>query len=86
MDFEKFKPMIIELIQYYYINNPTGGCCHIILDEGNLSIEDLLFCQGECEKYGDNLGYLILEILSCFTENEREKMYKIDWWGMNPVE
>jgi len=31
-----FKPLIKELIQYYYTWNGTGGYCHIALDDGNL--------------------------------------------------
>jgi hypothetical protein len=80
--FEKFKPLIKDLIQYYYLFNGAGGYCHIALDEGNLEDGSLFFCQGECEKHEDFLGYLIAETLREFTIEEREKMYEDNWWGM----
>lgn len=82
MDYGIFKPVIIALIQYYYINNPAGGYCHIALDDGNLCDENLFFCQEQCQKNGDELGYLVAIVLRYFTEDEREKMYETDHWGM----
>lgn len=82
IDFEKLKPIIIDLIQYYYEDNPTGGYCHIALDDGNLMQIDLLSCKKESEKDNDYLGKLICEILIYFTEEERENMYE-SFWGMD---
>ena len=79
---EIFKPLIKELIQFYYSFNGAGGYCHIALDDGNLEDEFLLFCQDECEKHEDYLGYLIAETLREFTIAEREEMYENGWWGM----
>ena len=80
--FSKFKPLIKELIRFYYQTNPTGGCCHIALDDGNLDDESLFFCQKQCKKAEDLLGYLIAMTLCNFTESERAEIYKTDWWGM----
>lgn len=76
-----FKPVIKELIQYYYQNlgNGTGKFLHIATDDGNLEDSHLWFCQQECEKNGDELGYLIATILRNFTVEEREKMYDNNW-------
>ena len=79
---EKFKPIIEELIQYYYETYPSGGYCHIALDDGNLSDENLFFCQEKCENNEDLLGYLIATVLRHFSEKEREDLYDSDWWGM----
>lgn len=81
-DFEKFKPVIKELIQLYYTFNGAGGWCHIALDDGNLEDESLYFCQEECEKHEDYLGYLIATTLRYFPGDVRELMYELDWWGM----
>lgn len=83
VEHDVFKPVIKELIQYYYWNleNGTGGYCHIALDDGNLTDQDLWFCQKECEKHNDQIGYLIATILRNFTEDERDEMYE-EYWGM----
>lgn len=79
-----FKPVIKELIQYYYQlpNNAAGRFCHIVLDDGNLEDNNIWFCQEECEKHEDHFGYLIMTILRLFTEKEREKMYNNKHWGL----
>ena len=41
------------------------------------------FCQQEAEKYNDTFGIFLGIILRMFTEEEREKMYTEDWWGMD---
>ena len=79
---EQFKPLIKQLIQYYYQWHSAGGHCHIALDDGNLEDGALFFCQNECEKYEDYLGFLIASTLRYFTVEEREEMYESDWWGM----
>ena len=78
---EKLRPSIIPLITYYRedLNNPTGGGCHIVLADGNLSDKNLSYCQQFCERYCDDVGYLIATILRTFTFSEREYMYDRDW-------
>lgn len=82
--FDKFKPIINELVQYYYeyLNNSSGGNLHIALDDGNLSDEHIWSCQRMCLDSGDQIGFLIGAILRCFPEEEREQMYK-NYWGIN---
>ena len=84
-DIRPFIPMIKELIQYYYedLENFTGGYCHIALDDGNLTDENLHYCQELCKKHNDEFGYLIATILRNIDEKQREKMYNEDWWGMS---
>lgn len=81
---EQFKPVITGLIQYYYgeLDNIAGGHCHIVLDDGNLSDENLSFCQASCLKNDDKFGYFIMAILHLFPEEKREKMYLKNHWGM----
>lgn len=80
---EKFKPVINELIQYYYCigGNSAGGNLHISLDDGNLSENHIWSCQRLCLDSGDNIGFLIGSVLRCFTQEEREQMYT-NYWGM----
>ncbi|HEA68400.1 MAG TPA: hypothetical protein ENI07_16500 [Desulfobacterales bacterium] len=84
LSFEQFKPVIFGLIQYYYdeLENGAGGCCHIALDDGNLSEKNFAFCQDYCQKHNDQFGYFIATILRHFTEEERDEMYENHWWGV----
>lgn len=81
---ENFKPLIKQLIKFYYevLGNSTGGYYHIVLDDGNITDGNLSFCQQEAEKNNDTFGIFLGRILRMFTEQERKKMYEEDWWGM----
>jgi len=81
---EKFKPFLKELVDFYYneLGNVAGGSFHISLDDGNLSDDDIWLCQQEAKKNNDSFGVFLGLILREFTEEEREKMYEEDWWGM----
>ena len=84
MKFEKFKPFLNDFIQYYYkdLGNGSGGYLHIATDDGNLSENNIWFCQELCEKEGDTFGHFIATLMRHFTESELEEMYEKDWWGM----
>ena len=77
-----FKPIINELIRYYYGFHSAGGHLHIATDDGNLDDSDVFFCQEKCEENNDELGYLIATTLRLFSEKERYAMYSKDRWGM----
>lgn len=81
---EQFKPFIKDLIKFYYedLGNSSGGYYHIVLDDGNNQDGDVWFCQEESEKHNDTFGIFLGRVLRMFTEEEREKMYEEDWWGM----
>lgn len=70
------------LIRIYYEFNPTGRCCHIALDDGNLDDDSLFSCQEYSNENNDLMGFTIATTLRYFTEEEREEMYDLDWWGM----
>jgi hypothetical protein len=76
-----FRPMIRELIKYYYQNlgNASGGYLHIVLDDGNLEDDSIWYRQELCRENNDDFGYLIGTILRSFTFEEREKMYNDRW-------
>jgi hypothetical protein len=75
-----FKPVLCDLIQYYYENvNSAGGYLHIVLDDGNTDIDSIWFCIDACEKHNDVLGLLIARTLCDFSDEERQQMYKTKW-------
>jgi hypothetical protein len=48
------------LIKEYYKDNPSGGNCHIVLDDRNVSNNDINFCIEECSKNNDHDGLIIM--------------------------
>lgn len=78
------KHLVKEFIAYYYQlpEKGAGGYLHIVLDDGNVDWSSISFCQAECEKHKDTFGYFLCDILLEYTENELEKMYEDNWWGM----
>ena len=74
---------IRQIIQAYYEEpgNGAGGCCHVVLDDGNLEDSSVHFCQEECKNHDDKLGLIIMDILMKFTVKGREKINE-NWWGM----
>lgn len=64
--------MLMALIEKYYEFEPSGGSCHIALDDGNLDDDDIEFCAKESHKNGDYFGVEICKHLTSFTVEERE--------------
>lgn len=83
VDLNKFKPLLKDLIQYYYENvGGTGGTMHIATDDGNLDRGSIWSCQEYAEKEKDHLAYFILTIMRHFKTEELEEMYEDNFWGM----
>jgi hypothetical protein len=60
---------------------PSGGCCHIVVDDGNLKDSDINFCLKlldetvEAPEWSIHLQRSILHILLSFEENSAERLY-----------
>jgi hypothetical protein len=82
---EKFKPLLRDFIRFYYkeLGCCTGGNLHIVLDDGNLSEQDIWYCQEEAQKAGDTFGYFLATLMRYFTEEELTEMYGADWLEYN---
>jgi hypothetical protein len=84
-DFEKFKPIIKELIKFYYDqpgNGAGGGILHIILDDGNTDHAFIDAAKWEAYDAKDYTAALICEVLMCFSEEEIDAMFEDGHWGM----
>lgn len=81
---ENLKPFLNQFIQFYYfdLDNMSGGNLHIALDDGNLSEGNIHFCQEEAEQNNDSFGIFLCRLMREFTEEELEKLYEKDWFGM----
>lgn len=71
------------LVRYWYEhpNHSTGGILHLVLDDGNFDDESLEFCRDLAKKdtsLSAPLARLILDILTLFPPEERDKRTTID--------
>ena len=69
------KACVVE----YYLDHPSGGNLHILLDDGNCRPSDLQFCLGEAVRHRDVEGQYLCEMLLPFSESELETMLATDF-------
>lgn len=73
---EEIIETAIKLIKPYYVNNPSGGSLHIVLDDGNTEDSNLDFCILYALEEGDYSAVVIGGFLLAMTEDEREELYE----------
>lgn len=63
------------LIRTYYEKdgNGAGGSLHMVLDDGNIETQDILFCLKWAKDRGDADGIQIAELLLPMTRRQRAK-------------
>lgn len=61
------------LIKDYYKNNPSGGNCHIVLDDYNVRDSDIKFCMNECINNNDVDGLTIMIAMGRMKKTARLK-------------
>jgi len=71
--------MLCCLIQKYYETDGTGGCVHIITDDGNYGKSNAEFCLNYAKEKGDYWGEIIAGLLSEFTAEEQEQIIERSW-------
>jgi hypothetical protein len=73
--------MLVCLIEKYYETDGAGGCCHILLDDGNYGHRNAKFCLDYSIEHKDFWGETISRLLLEFTEEEQaqicERPYEI---------
>ncbi len=61
---------------YYAIaGNGSGGCLHIVLDDGNVDAPCVEFCRQYAEKQGDDRGVALCDALLELKDRERHSVY-----------
>ena len=73
---------ILELIEYFYNIKPengAGGCLHNVLDDGNLSDNDIKWCINYAKENEDFEAVLLAYVLLGLSEKQRENIY-IEYW------
>ena len=71
-------PEVLPIVREYYSRpgNGVGGSLHIVLDDGNVSNADVLFCIRCAEEKGDKAGVELGEILLGMSRTQRLKIYR----------
>ena len=64
-------PEVIDLFRAYYVENPSWGHLHIVLDDGNVSDANVCFCLDEAEACGDYAAVELAEILLRMSRTQR---------------
>jgi len=62
----------IKLVKQYYEKNVCGGNLHIVLDEGNISKENLHWCAGLAYGLDDEMGNNLANLMLNMTWHQRK--------------
>ena len=65
----------ITICIMYYIDNGAGGSLHIVLDDGNLNRESIIFCQGYAGGKEDDRGGDIANLMLWMTIKQKRRVY-----------
>ena len=69
------KLFLMHIIDMYMEEEPTGGSCHALLDDGNYGGD----YTEQAKDNNDYVGFVIAELLNEFTEEEQEQMLERSW-------
>lgn len=71
-------PELIEECKKYYSipNNGVGGNLHIVLDDGNIHDEDIMYCIKLSKENGDEAGVNLGNMLMSASKTQRKKAYQ----------
>ena len=71
--------MLVCLIEKYYETDGTGGCVHIITDDGNYGKGYAQHCLDYSIEKKDYWGEHIARLLLEFNEDEQEQIVERSW-------
>lgn len=71
--------MLVHLLDIYYAHEPTGGCVHVITDDGNYGVDFAKNCLEYAINEGDYWGECIARLLCEFSEVEQEQIIERPW-------
>lgn len=68
-------PEVLPLVKEYYKDNPTGGCLHIVLDDGNIEDSHVKYCLEYSKEKNDLRAIKLSELLLQMSKTQRKKIY-----------
>jgi hypothetical protein len=78
-DFPRDRPTVPEvapLIDAYLEQHPVGGNLHIVLEDGNIEIDHILWCRENARERGDDDAVRIATLMTQMTPTQRRKLYR----------
>lgn len=77
---------VLPLVWAYYAKsgNGGGGNLHIVLDDGNLSNDDIQWCRAYAVGRNDADGIALADLLLQMSATQRSKVYKHVYDEPNP--
>jgi hypothetical protein len=67
-------PEVLPLVLQYYAEYRSGGNLHLVLDDGNVNNEHVLYCWRLAKERDDALGVQIAELLLQMSKTQRLKL------------
>lgn len=69
-------PEVMPLVKEFYEWNPVGGSLHIVLDDANVSDDNVRFCLDHATAKGDRFGVALATVLLRMSRTQRHKLYR----------
>lgn len=84
------KPTVSEVLPIMYSyrdteGNGVGGSLHIVLDDGNVNNDDIIWCIEFAKKNKDKAGVELGEILLRMSKTQRKKLCCLFYNAENPL-
>lgn len=71
-------PDVVERFSEYVRNHPNGGSLHIVLEDGNIDTESVMWCINYASVHGDVEGEALGRVLLTMSKTQRNKLpYKL---------
>ncbi len=69
-------PSVIHLFADYYSKNASWGSLHIVMDDGNVTDDNVRFCKEWARKENDKEGERLSDILLLMSKSQRIRISK----------
>jgi hypothetical protein len=71
---------LVDKIQHFYLREPCGGCLHIVLDDQNVTDENIAFCIMAAYQQRDWEALEIISAMAQLTVEQRETIVYSGAW------
>lgn len=70
-------PEVIDQFRAYHETNLAWGSLHIVLDDGNIQDESVIYCRNYALAQGDADGVVLADILLSMSKTQRLKIGRL---------
>ena len=71
---------VLPLVRAYYAKagNGVGGSLHIVLEDGNVTDDNVRYCLNWAREHGDTDGVRLAELLLRMSKTQRLRLFRAD--------